>query len=295
MKTTTIFSKAFLPLFIATLVLSPVFASAHNDKDEKKANKEEKQAEKIEKRLNKANFLCKVRLFHGRSFSWIREHWNDIDLDNECAKIKKTETPADTVAPVISGILSKTGKTRALILWNTNEASTAKIYYSTTSPVNIESSSSIDSHKRGSRSKNHYVVIGSLATSTTYYAVIETKDKAGNISRSDQFSLVTKSDSTPQDITPPVISSINTLTSSSTIDVTWNTNEPSTSKVYYSTTTPINLSTASFLVNGTLVSSHSLKLENLSTSTQYYLVAESVDAQANIATSTQFSTTTDAL
>ncbi len=92
--------------------------------------------------------------------------------------------------------------------------------------------------------------------------------------------------------TPPLISATSTTVGTSTINVSWTTNEAATSKVYYSTTTPINLSLSNFVQSGSFVTSHSLDITNLATSTLYYMLIESKDAATNTATSSEFATTT---
>lgn len=96
----------------------------------------------------------------------------------------------------------------------------------------------------------------------------------------------------PADTTAPVISSVTaTSTTASTTLITWMTNEMSTSKVWFGTTTPVDL-TLTPVTNGTFVTSHSIPLSGLATSTVYYYVVGSDDALGNKATSTQNSFTT---
>jgi hypothetical protein len=178
-----------------------------------------------------------------------------------------------------------------LVVWNTDEKTTGKVYYSTSSPVNLVTAPVVSGVK-GLEGKSHFATLSGLASSTTYYFIIEAKDKAGNVTKSSQSTFTTKTGSTTPDTQAPIISLINTTVGTSTIDVTWNTNEPATSKVYYSTTTPINTASSTFVQNGSLVNSHNLKITGLSTSTLYYLMIESVDAAINTATSSTFSTTT---
>lgn len=98
------------------------------------------------------------------------------------------------------------------------------------------------------------------------------------------------------DVTAPTISNIavsNLATSTAT--VAWTTNENATGKVYYATSSPVDLSTAPTMSDTSLVTSHSFGLTGLATSTTYYYVLESKDAAANTATTSAQSlvTTTD--
>ena len=302
-------SKKILTVaIIAGLMLSPSISFAksnqekkiekQNEKVEKRIakleNKIKKNEEKLEKRAEWSDGRC-WSFFVRRNlpFGWLRANWENIDLDSVCPQFgqkpgKATTTP-DTTAPIISDIRVRTGHTRALVAWETNEKSSAKIYYSTTSPATTGSPSVIGYNYF---SKNHYALIQGLSSSTTYYFLIEVKDKFGNTTLSPQSSFTTKSSAVLPDTLAPIISSINTSVSSSSISVSWNTNEAATSKVYYSTSTPLNTSTANFVQTGSLTMSHNLVLENLLASTTYYLLIEATDSSINTATSSQFSTTT---
>lgn len=304
-------NKIFMVAIAVSLALSPEVSLAKNGlekKLEKQSEKMERRIEKFEDKIKKneekserlwekreewSNGKC-WSLFIKRSlpFNWLRVNWENIDLDASCPqymqKPRATSTP-DTVAPIISDIRTRTGQTKALIVWETNEKSLTKIYYSTTSPVTTNSPSVIGS---GYFSKNHYALIQGLSSSTVYYFLVEAKDKSGNIALSPQSSFITKSSTPSPDTLAPIISSIGTSVSSSSITVSWNTNEVATSKVYYSTSTPLNTSTANFVQIGNLTLNHSLTLENLLASTTYHLMIEATDSSLNTATSSQFSATT---
>lgn len=98
------------------------------------------------------------------------------------------------------------------------------------------------------------------------------------------------------DTTAPVISALGVSSlASTTATVSWTTNEPATSKLYYGTTTPVALGSALTVGNGSLVTSHVLGLSGLATSTTYSYVLESKDAVANTATTSTQSFITTAL
>ena len=303
-----------LTLVLTFVVVTPVssFADSKNrvEKErekiekrlEKQKEKEEKRSEKLqeklEKKLNKNknddSRRCWNSFFHRvLPFSWLTSNLNNINLDDDCFfGIHKATTTPDITAPTITNITTKTGQKRALILWNTNEKTRGKIYYSTSTPVNIANSSVVSVNKQVLGGKDHYVVLNNLVPGTNYYGIIEAKDKAGNTATSSEFQFITKTATTTTDTLAPNISSTSIVAGTSTIKVLWNTNENATSKVYYSTSTPLNISSASFTQSGTFVTSHNLTIEGLSTSTLYYLVIESSDSSANTATSSQFSLTT---
>lgn len=79
---------------------------------------------------------------------------------------------------------------------------------------------------------------------------------------------------------------------STTATIKWKTNVAASSKVYFSTTTPLDFSTADHESDSSLVTTHELDLTGLASSTTYHYVVESATASST-ATSTDHSFTTD--
>lgn len=191
--------------------------------------------------------------------------------------------PIDTTAPLISNPLATNITFNSvMIAWNTNEGATSQVEYGTTTSYGATTT------LNSSLVTSHSMAITDLATSTTYHFRVLSKDAAGNLAISGDFTFTT---ATP-DITPPIISGVSALPAALTATVYWSTNEPATSKVYYSTTSPVALGTAPLVSNNAFVTIHALGLSGLSTSTTYYLVIESKDAANNMATTTASFTTT---
>lgn len=213
----------------------------------------------------------------------------DNDRDDRGGRGHGTTTPptTDTTAPVISSItVTGISTTGATINWSTNEVATSKIYTSTTSPVSTSSATWTDS----ALLLAHGVNLVGLSTSTTYYYVIEATDAASNKTLSAQGTFVTAA---APDVTAPVLSSIvGNATGSTTANVAWSTNESANSKVFYGTTNPLVLSSASSTADASLVLSHSMNLSGLMGSTTYYAIVTSSDVANNTATSSQISFTT---
>lgn len=205
----------------------------------------------------------------------------------------KVASTTDTQFPVISSVVTVVGTTTINVGWKTNENTTDRVYYSTTLPVTINASST-SYVSNASTTKTHASSISGLASNTTYYLVIESTDTAGNVTTSATFSAKTNALPVVTDVTAPVISSIVTTPGASTTTITWVTDELSTSKVFYSTSTPLIIASSTTLsvLNSGLVTSHSIDLSGLSTSTIYYFKVQSVDASGNTATSGEVSTTT---
>lgn len=97
--------------------------------------------------------------------------------------------------------------------------------------------------------------------------------------------------STPhEDVTAPVISRIRTDEATSSVVVTWLTNEPATSQILYGTSTSMGSSTT---LDTSLVKSHSQTITGLENDTTYYFEVQSKDAAGNVQTSAQHSFLTE--
>jgi phosphodiesterase/alkaline phosphatase D-like protein len=136
----------------------------------------------------------------------------------------------DTTPPVISGVaptgISPTGAT---IRWTTDETSDSQVEYGTT--ASYGQSTAINS----SLTTSHSLAIGGLTASTQYHYRVKSKDVAGNLASSGDFTFTTTAS---PDATPPVISAV---TSSSvtwaSATITWTTDEPADSQTDYGTST----------------------------------------------------------
>ena len=197
--------------------------------------------------------------------------------------------PGDTTAPVISGIsATSTTHNSTHITWTTNENSDSKVWYATSTPVVATSSTSAVSSPV--LIKTHNLALTGLSASTTYYYLVQSSDASGNIETSTEQSFTTLA---APDTTAPVISGVSaTSTASTTASITWTTNEPANSTVWYATSTPVSMATASSTSSVSLTMSHNISLSGLNASTLYYYFVGSKDSALNTATSTEASFTT---
>ncbi len=190
--------------------------------------------------------------------------------------------PSDITPPVIS-LVNGSGITQssAVIGWTTNEASNSQVDYGLT--TSYGTSTAINS----SMVVAHSQAISGLAASTLYHYRVKSRDAAGNLATSTDFTFTT---STAPDVTAPVISGINSssITQSGAV-IGWTTNEASNSQVEYGLTTSYGSSTT---INASMVVSHSQALSGLAASTLYHYRVKSRDAAGNLATSTDFTFTT---
>lgn len=112
------------------------------------------------------------------------------DTVGVCSGTGATTPPiVDATKPVISSIaVSGLSSTTATISWTTNENATGKVYYATSSPVNLSTAWTVST---GS-SMNHTYTLTGLMASTTYHYVVEAKDVANNIATSSAQSFLTQ-------------------------------------------------------------------------------------------------------
>lgn len=93
------------------------------------------------------------------------------------------------------------------------------------------------------------------------------------------------------DTTAPVISNISALPKVLKAEVRWETNEKARGTLYYGTTTPLNLATATRVSRGQN-RVHHVELTGLTASTTYYALVSATDMNGNTSTSSEFSFTT---
>jgi len=282
-------------MMVLFFVISPALTEAKNDEN-KREEREQRKEIKFEAKEEKDFSKCFKAWGHLIAPGWIKLN-TPLTVPEGCIMPfgigkkfgNQASTTPDTIAPIISNLTINPKQKEAKIRWETNEPSNSVAYLSTTSPVNVISSTTVvvsDNDK----DKKHELSFKRLTPNTTYFVFVTSKDRSGNVATSSTTSFSTLPQSL--DTKAPTISSVIATTGTTTVNVGWKTNEPSTTKVYYSTTSPVNLLSANFLENNSLVSNHLISISGLSTSTTYYLVLESKDSSGNIKRTDQFSATT---
>ncbi|MEO5927690.1 MAG: carboxypeptidase regulatory-like domain-containing protein [Patescibacteria group bacterium] len=189
----------------------------------------------------------------------------------------------DTVPPQIFNVqvINITSST-ASIIWNTDESSDSAVDYGLT----VAYASGTVSN--GGFVTSHQIDLANLSPNTTYHFQVKSRDGASNLATLGDFQFTTAGD-----VTPPIISNVQVINITDTsARVTWQTNEPATSRVDYGTSTSYGLS----LSDPGLVFSHSIDITGLSPLTTYNFFVTSQDASGNTATSANdtFTTTGDA-
>ncbi len=187
----------------------------------------------------------------------------------------------DNNPPVISGVdAGNATRNAAMISWATDEPANTQVEYGVTTAYGSQTTlntSMVTSHSQG---------VSGLNPSTTYNYRVKSRDSAGNLGVSSNFTFTTAA---APDSTPPTISGVTSSNvTSSSARITWSTDEAADSQVQYGTSafgtsTPLDAS---------LVTSHSMTLSGLSPATTYYFRVLSKDASGNLATSGDFGFTT---
>jgi inosine-uridine nucleoside N-ribohydrolase len=133
----------------------------------------------------------------------------------------------------------------------------------------------------------HAVTLAGLTAVTTYHYRVKSRDGAGNLATSADFTFTTAA---APDTTPPVITAVSAgSVTSSGATVGWATDEPSDSQVEFGLTSSYGSSST---LGPSLVVSHSVTLSGLASGTTYHYRVKSRDAAANLATSSDFTFTT---
>jgi hypothetical protein len=192
-----------------------------------------------------------------------------------------TTAPADTTGPTVSGVGSSgVSGTGATVAWTTNEAADTQVEYGST--TSYGSTTTLN----GSMVTSHSAALGGLTANTVYHYRVRSRDAAGNLTVSGDFTFTTSA----PDVTPPTVSNVaSSGVSVSGATVAWTTNEAADSQVEYGTTTSYGSSTT---LDPTKLTSHSVTVGGLSPSTLYHFRVKTKDAAGNQTVSADFTFTT---
>jgi phosphodiesterase/alkaline phosphatase D-like protein/peptidoglycan hydrolase-like protein with peptidoglycan-binding domain len=204
-----------------------------------------------------------------------------IDGSGNCV----TPIPADTTAPVISGVANASvSDIAATIVWTTDEAAVSTFQYGTTSSYG--SSATLPAGALLA----HTAVLTGLTPNTTYYYCIHATDLSTNTSNACGQTFTTAA---VTDATPPIVSVVVGASVNSTSEtITWTTGEAATSQVEYGTSETYGSQTT---LNSSLSLTHSQTLTGLTPETLYHYRVLSKDAAGNLTTSSDYTFTTAAV
>ncbi len=270
----------------STVTTTATTSIGDNENDNKNGNSDQNEGE------GHGRLCAIVPPGHLIASGWLRKDGNEEPIVPTCQTLPSgiedhlsTSTPSSTqVVLAITGIGSTAVATStATVNWFTNLQANSQVMYGLTSAYG--SSTPLDS----TLVTSHSEAITGLTAGTVYHFQVASANASGTATSSD----MTFTTNAP-DVTPPVISTITFSTASTTASVSWLTNEFATSKLYYGTVNPLDITSSSTasVSNGAFVTSHTLTLSGLTASTTYFFVVQSADGSANTATSSQMSFTT---
>ncbi|MDO8183371.1 MAG: fibronectin type III domain-containing protein [bacterium] len=189
----------------------------------------------------------------------------------------------------LNNLAINVGTSSAIISWQTNRAANSQLSYSTTSPLTASSSQVTNSNLVF----NHSLALTGLTPSTTYYYFVTSTTNSSQTATSSAASFTTNSLPVADIEAPNIVFSTVIGVTTTSARFIWVTNEASNSKVWVSTTTPINLSLTANNQNTSLAYYHDLTVSGLTASTTYNYVLGSTDNAGNTATTSTNTITTD--
>lgn len=195
-------------------------------------------------------------------------------------------TTTNPSEPVLSNVsVTGVGQTQAILSWNSDENANSSVWIGTSAPNTANSPTGSDS----AMVTNHSLTVQNLSANTTYFAIVGSRDAAGNLSTSSVVSFTTSATATP-----PTISSITALVSEHAITFNWNTNESADTTLYYSTGSPVVIggSNTATVSDATRVTDHMAYVTNLTANTTYHFILQSKDASGAVTITPEFSVTT---
>lgn len=185
----------------------------------------------------------------------------------------------DQTPPVIANVRSDSiTATTAQIAWETNEASDAQVEFG------LSTSYGSTSPALAGLATAHRLTLTGLQEGVTYHYRVKSRDGAGNLSTSEDFTFTTL------DLTPPAISNLTVsgLTPVAAL-ITWNTNEAGDAQVEYGLSPAYGFATR---LETALVTAHAVQLVDLAPATTYHCRVKSADRAGNLSVSDDFTFTT---
>ena len=108
---------------------------------------------------------------------------------NKAVQTSFTVTVNDVISPVISNVqVVVENSSQVKISWHTDEAANGEVFYSQTTPVDVNTSASVSN---ASLVTDHLFEISGLTANTTYHFLIESSDVGGKTSATTESSFTT--------------------------------------------------------------------------------------------------------
>lgn len=205
----------------------------------------------------------------------------------DTAPVEEAMTPpADTTGPAfISVTTASSEETEVSIVWTTDEPAYGFVEYGETASYGLSTP------KSASATMDHTVSVTGLMPSTVYHYRIVAEDESGNISYSKDRTMETALEVVAIDNVPPEITSVSAANiTTSTVTISWITNELAQGRIEYGTTAEYG---ASSNLATDYTTEHSTSLSNLLPDTEYHYRVVVQDESGNEAISPDEVFTTD--
>jgi len=211
---------------------------------------------------------------------------SDESTENQGAGVFSSASPVphsmDSNPPAIEDVHWDVGSAFATIYWNTTETGWPEINPESDSVVVYREGGDPDSGANTSVSVSakvtgHGVMLYPLSPGTTHYFYVTSTDGKGQTARDDNGGAYYQFTTGAADGVAPVISNVQVTYDHDSATITWDTDEWSTSAVFYGTTTTLGEGCGISY----LTTSHSVTLSGLSPSTLYYFEVRSQDPSGN--------------
>jgi hypothetical protein len=240
------------------------------------------QLSPLQTALTASHGVVLTTLNPGTTYYFVAQSTNASGVTGYSTTYTFTTTGTATTPPPVISNVTATGITSssATITWTTDQASSSQVNYGTT--TSYGSSSALNT----ALVTSHSVTLTGLTAGTTYYFDVFSAN-GSNVS----VVSTNQSFTTTAAVSGPVISNVATSAITSTsVTITWMTDQASSSLVNYGTTTGYGSSSAP---NTNLVTSHSVTLTGLTAGTTYDFDVVSANSSSVSSTSTNstFATT----
>lgn len=183
--------------------------------------------------------------------------------------------PADTTSPVISNVSATAVTTGgATISWSTNESSDTQVDYGLTGSYGSQSILA------SAMVQNHSVTLSGLSANTLYNYRVRSKDSAGNVAVSGNFTFTTAA---PLDTTAPTIPQnlAAGVASASLINLSWSASTDVVGVLGYGIERCTGSSCTNFVQVGTVMSATIYASAGLAANTTYRFRVRAADAAGN--------------
>jgi phosphodiesterase/alkaline phosphatase D-like protein len=185
--------------------------------------------------------------------------------------------------PVISAVACAVSGTSATITWITDQPSSSLVNFGTSTSYGSSSSSS------SALVTSHSITIAGLTPGTTYNFQVVSANAGGTATASANNTFATPAAVLPSQAAPYVGYVAFWGVTSSSVAVSWSTDELATTQLAFGTSSSLGQLTA---LDSTLVVAHGATLTGLKPGTTYYFVAQSTNASGVTGYSQTYSFTT---